>query len=436
MMMKLLIIMIYMSFNEEGVAEEESKKNRRFDPVQNYQYELPDDFEDECVPSDEVDGDDDEGGQRGDDDEEEEEDDGRHSRLLQEITGLPTDAFDGKKKKNDVILSEAYSESEYNPSRDILDGDGRISIQDLLDPLHGKPDHGKLRKSMSRMEKKSMPIHAPLPKTDQERLERHAAYDFVQGDLTKWEPCEQQLPNLNQEVILRKKIASLFNDHEVVEAHRKDGARLLELNKISVEDVRERQDQLAKMRSLLFRHEMKAKRVKKIKSKVYHHLQKKDRLKQAGAAIETDPEAAKEQAMKQEFKRAEERLTLKHKNSSKWAKRILKRGLDVQDEGTRAAIAEQLNQHALLSRKANNMKESSSSEESSDMDDLDETSDGSDQDVAVKLLKKAKDKTTEVLEGDEELPASGVLSLTFMVRGMKRRKDAADEEAELALEEY
>ncbi|PHT61996.1 hypothetical protein T459_34153 [Capsicum annuum] len=82
------------------------------------------------------------------------------------------------------------------------------------------------------------------------------------------------------------------------------------------------------------------------------------------------------------------------------------------------------------------MKESSSSEESSDMDDLDETSDGSDQDVAVKLLKKAKDKTTEVLEGDEELPASGVLSLPFMVRGMKRRKDAADEEAELALEEY
>ncbi|KAM3268434.1 hypothetical protein P3S67_031375 [Capsicum chacoense] len=359
---------------EEGVAEEESKKNRR--------------FEDESVPSDEVDGDDDEGGQRGDDDEEEEEDDGRHSRLLQESTGLPTDAFDviymlGKNKKNDVIISEAYSESEYNPSRDILDGDGRISIQDLLDPLHRKPDHGKLRKSMSQMEKKSMPIHAPLPKTDQERLERRAAYDFVQGDLTKWEPRVKRnrgatAAEFESRSDFEKKIASLFNDHEVVEAHRKDGARLLELNKISVEDVRERQDQLAKMRSLLFRHEMKA--------------------------------------MKQEFKRAEERLTLKHKNSSKWAKRILKRGLDVQDEGTRAAIAEQLNQHALLSRKANNMKESSSSEESSAMDDLDETSDGSDQDVAVKLLKKAKDKATEVLEGDEELPASGVLSLPFMVR--------------------
>lgn len=312
---------------------------------------------------------------------------------------------------------------------------------------------------MSRMEKKSMPIHAPLPKPDQERLERGAAYGFIQKDVTKWEPHvkrNREAPTIyfdedkdvgfstvgaiaaefKPRTDFEKKIASLFNDHEVVEAHRNDGARLLELNKISVEDVRERQDELAKMRSLLFRHEMKAKRVKKIKSKVYHRLLKKDRLKQAGTAIETDPEAAKEQAMKQEFKRAEERLTLKHKNSSKWAKRILKRGLDVQDEGTRAAIAEQLNQHALLSRKANNMKESSSSEESSDEDDLDETSDGSDEDAAVKLLKKAKEKTAEVLEGDEELPASGVLSLPFMVRGLKRRKEAADEEAKLALEEY
>ncbi|KAK4349078.1 hypothetical protein RND71_031833 [Anisodus tanguticus] len=445
---------------EEGIAQEESRKNRRFDPVENFQYELPDQFEDENVSSDEEDGDDDdEDGRRGDNDEEEEEDDGRHSRLLQEITGLPTDAFDGKKKKNDVIISEAYSESEYNPSRDILDGDGRISIQDLLDPLHGKSDYSKLRKSMSRMEKKSMPIHAPLAKPDQERLDRKAAYDFMQKDVTKWEPSvkrNREAPTIyfdedkdvgfstvgaitaefEPRTDFEKKIASLVNDHEVVEAHRKDGARLLELNKISVEDVRERQDQLAKMKSLLFRHEMKAKRVKKIKSKVYHRLLKKDRLKQAGKAIETDPEAAKEQAMKQEFKRAEERLTLKHKNSSKWAKRILKRGLDLQDEGTRAAINEQLNQHALLSRKANNMKESSSSEESSDEDDLDEASDGSDQNAAVKLLRKAKDKTTQVLEGDEELPASGVLSLPFMVRGLKRRKEAADEETKLALEEY
>lgn len=59
------------------------------------------------------------------------------------------------------------------------------------------------------------------------------------------------------------------------------------------------------MRSLLFRHEMKQKHIKKIKSKTYHRLMKKDKLKAASVRMEMDPEAAKEQAMKQEFKRAE-----------------------------------------------------------------------------------------------------------------------------------
>lgn len=101
---------------------------------------------------------------------------------------------------------------------------------------------------------------------------------------------------------------------------------------------------------------------------------------------------------------------MKHKNSSKWAKRILQRGLNVQDDGTRAAISEQLHQHALLTRKMNSMNDSS--DESSDEDESDVDYD---QDDPSAMLKKAKEKTLEVLEGDEELPNSGVLSLPFMV---------------------
>lgn len=108
-------------------------------------------------------------------------------------------------------------------------------------------------------------------------------------------------------------------------------------------------------------------------------------------------------------------MTLKHKNSSKWAKRILQRGLTTQDNGTRAAIAEQLHQHALLTRKMNSMKDSSSSEESSDEDDDDENSAGSDQDKDSSLLAKAKEKTLKVFEEDDEIPNTGVLSLPFMV---------------------
>lgn len=69
--------------------------------------------------------------------------------------------------------------------------------------------------------------------------------------------------------------------------------------------MKDRQDRLAKMRSLLFRHEMKAKHIKKIKSKTYHRLKKKEKLKAAPLDLQTDPEAARELAEKQERKRAE-----------------------------------------------------------------------------------------------------------------------------------
>jgi U3 small nucleolar RNA-associated protein 14 len=154
-----------------------------------------------------------------------------------------------------------------------------------------------------------------------------------------------------------------------VEAQKSDGVELLELNKLTVEQVRERQGRLAKMRNLMFCHELKAKHIKKIKSKTYHRLLKKERVKAGLGEIPNDPEVAKEYAMKQEFDRAEERMTLKHKNTSKWAKKVLKRGLEKQDEGTRAAIAEQLHLNTLLSRKIHSMNESSSNDESSSEDD-------------------------------------------------------------------
>jgi hypothetical protein len=47
------------------------------------------------------------------------------------------------------------------------------------------------------------------------------------------------------------------------------------LQALTVEEARERQNRLAKMRALLFYHELKAKRLKKIKSKEYRRKLKK-----------------------------------------------------------------------------------------------------------------------------------------------------------------
>lgn len=71
-----------------------------------------------------------------------------------------------------------------------------------------------------------------------------------------------------------------------------------------MEDHIKYRNHIAKMRSLLFRHELKSKRIKKIKSKTYHRLKGKDLRKSAMGAL-MDPEMAKEEAVKQEARRVE-----------------------------------------------------------------------------------------------------------------------------------
>ncbi|MCL7028146.1 hypothetical protein MKW94_029812 [Papaver nudicaule] len=448
---------------EEDIPEEESKKNRRFDPVDNLEYQLPEEFKDEDIRSDDdedIGSDNDGSGPNGDSElSGDEEDEENHVRMLQRITGMPSEAFDGKENKKNITVAEAYPESEFNPSRDTLDGSGRIGIQDLLDPLRGTPGFHKINKRINQVEKKSMAIVAPLAKVEQDRIDRIVAYKGTRKEVTKWENLvkrNREAPTIyfgektnvgfatvgsiasefTPRTEFEKKMASVVQDPEVVDAHMKDGARLLELNMVSAEDVKDRHNFLAKMRSLLFRHETKSKHIKKIKSKTYHRLKNKDKLKASFSDEQMDPDSAKELAFKQELERAEERMTLKHKNNSKWAKRAIRRGLATQDEGTRAAISNQLNQHAILTRKMNTMKDNSSSDDSSDSEDDDDLEAVADQHGPLKLVTRAKEKTLKILEEEDEAPKSGVLSLPFMVRGNERRKKAVDEEARLALKEY
>lgn len=111
---------------------------------------------------------------------------------------------------------------------------------------------------------------------------------------------------------------------------------------LSKEEVAERQARLAKMRALLFYSELKAKRLKNIKSKDYHkRANKADKRKAQREGGLGDAEDARAAAVEAEFDRAKERLTLRHRNSSKWARRALKRGMDVLDEGTCLWVCDQ-----------------------------------------------------------------------------------------------
>ncbi|CAG8630072.1 15839_t:CDS:10, partial [Gigaspora rosea] len=130
----------------------------------------------------------------------------------------------------------------------------------------------------------------------------------------------------------------------------------IQLNKLSVDEVAARRSELRRMRELMYREEIKAKRIAKIKSKTFRKIKKKEKEKEKlklDQLIEPNQNLAQEERMKLETARAKERMTLKHKNTSKWAKQALKHGRH--DSESRQAIVEQLKRHEDLKRKIHDL---------------------------------------------------------------------------------
>ncbi|CAM6099546.1 unnamed protein product [Calypogeia fissa] len=412
-----------------------------------------------------------EGDEDGDEDDNEDDDEGRHSRMIEAVTGKAVAGRpdrEGRRGK-ERVFSEAYPESEFNlnPSSGNKNGKSGITIEDLMTPLQDTAGFGNIRKRMEQLQKRGAPLDAPLPKVIQDRVNRKAGYEKTSEDIIKWQSTvkmnreaptlvfnkREHGPSLSTASLaasfqpttdLEKEVHSLFCESKLAEVQDVEAAEALELNKLTVEEVRERQERLAKMRNLLFRHELKAKRMKKIKSKTFHRLLQKDQKSKAdvdAAIAGADPEASKAAAIKREFNRAQERMTLKHKNSSRWAKRILKRGLNAsENDGTRDAIAEQLRTHAALTRKIQSANLSDSDEASSDSEEEAEDAVSGlvlEGNGKSKVLAKAKVATLKALEeGDEgDLPTSGLFSLPFMARAIEKKKKAAQNEAMAILEQ-
>ena len=90
--------------------------------------------------------------------------------------------------------------------------------------------------------------------------------------------------------------------------------------------------ELLKAKRLLLYKEIKQKRVKKIKSKLYHRIKKKQKERQKAAelanAMKSNQALVYEELQKMEYKRALERANLKHRTDNKYIKALKKYGGD------------------------------------------------------------------------------------------------------------
>ena len=429
-----------------------------------------------------------------DEDDDESDSDAAHAALLKDVVGARASGGD-KKRRLKRGLTEAYAESEFGVAPrvgtsgdddDALPGGaGGLSVSTLMAAAMGGDGGdalGGARRRLDRLaNKKARPDAAPLRKIVSERVDRKAAYEATGEAVTKWQPIVKQnrekptLTFVDQErakMPRKKSIAALNADfvpendfeREIMAKLRETNATTgrdveraedLALNELTAEEVKERRARLAKMRNLLFRHELKAKRVKAIKSKTFHrHNRKTGALKildgdgnEVDAGGDDDALAGLDGAdgaeARREYLRAQERMLLKHKNTSRWAKRAIRKGL-AHLPGTKEAIAEQLRIGQELRRKigiggerrgdgGNDDDDEGYSTEASSDDDDGGNGEGDDR----RRLAKAKAATLRAIQDGEKgaEEEGGLFALPFMARALKKKREEAEAEAKALLEE-
>ena len=399
--------------------------------------------DEELDSDDEDDDDDEENDSQGLQDEDSQEGDGGQYMLdLLDRLDDKTDA--PKEDKNRGGRLETYvKESPFAAS--VLPA-ANLTLDSLMDGLKDTKGFGAVAKSLKQVAT-GKATSAPLAKVKADRVERKLHYEKQSEEVSNWVDAVQEnrraetldfrpkerieatrdvmidsfVPSTDFELQLQAALeqAGQKDEKAILEAEEKAITDDLGNNVITMEEYENRRGQLAKMRSLMLSYEQKRHHINKIKSKKYRRIRKRQREKAKEAeladAAEENPDLARELEEKEEIDRMKERMTLAHKNTSKWAKRVLKRGKNV-DIGTRRALSAQLKKGDDL------LKRMQSRTQGQDDDDSDED--------LVESARKVLEDTDK-----EEAPASGLFKLAFMQRGVDKQKQRAKAEARKLLEE-
>lgn len=202
---------------------------------------------------------------------------------------------------------------------------------------------------------------------------------------------------------------------------------MLAVNKLSVEEVAQRRGELRKMRELMFRAEIKARRVGKIKSKTYRKIKRKERERLGENVDDEEGSEGEEGRLKREVDRARERATLRHKHTGKWARQM--RGREGAGEEGRREIEDMLARGEKLRRRIKGV--GSDEESGEDEDDVDES--GGEGDGVERIKQNAFDelRKVEMENGSIRLDGGGsksksIFEMKFMKDAMTRQQQGAD----------
>ncbi|XP_074550971.1 U3 small nucleolar RNA-associated protein 14 homolog A [Halichoeres trimaculatus] len=307
----------------------------------------------------------------------EEDEDGDDERKRQKLLEAIS-ALGGKRKKTLGERSEAAVQmSEFGVN---AEGEGdKINLSDLIGTVEKTPAvSAKTKKQLKNLQLGNNTVECPLSKQESERIHRDVSFQKAASEVTRWkgiikqnQKAEQLVFPLNQEYSGPKPMERVVLGWKSRTPLEEEIFALLHANKqpihdpvltqveeaslkaMSLEEAKIRRAELQKARALQSYYEAKARRERKIKSKKYHKVlnkaKRKDFVKRFDEMVKSDPAAALEELNKMELARMQERMSLKHQNSGKWAKS--KAIMAKYDEGARKAMQQQLEVNKDLTQK-------------------------------------------------------------------------------------
>ncbi|EKG13300.1 Small-subunit processome Utp14 [Macrophomina phaseolina MS6] len=396
-------------------------------------------------------------------DETDDKDPGKISQLQDFISTISQGA-DAKNNKSRVVdVHEGTAPSEF--------GVGASQKLDIGDLLAGTNDPNakkiiKMLKDNKSSRRKGIPgkLEAPLPKRQQDKLDRIAANEKAKETLERWVDTVKQNRRaehisfpikdpdaqepMGTKALLPLTTAAPANDLEstiqsiMVESGLATGKKAedqiaefeeLQTNKMPIEEVIARRAELRKARDLLFREEVRSKRLKKIKSKSYRRVHRKERERleeqERQALAEAGVDISDEERERNDRRRAEERMGAKHRES-KWAKGVKATGRAAWDDDARDGLTEMARRSEELRRRIEGKDVRGEDDDVSDISSESDADDDEDLDAGeARSLRRQLDRVDEQ-DPTESGGLSKLASLKFMQRAEGAQKARNDEDIE------
>lgn len=260
-----------------------------------------------------------------------------HQKLVNNILNL------NKKQRVDKPTRTEPSNqvSEFNLLNTDNSKHGIVQVNDLTKTFDKNAILKSVNKKLKKYEVKKKTLPKPLEKPQADRIRRSVGYLKARLELDRWDAVvaahrgaehirfplntdlklkasEREPFSFRLKSDLQKQIEANKPKVEIINVEQEDKVPL------TMKEMMEKRKEAAKLRAHMSFKEAKARKQNKIKSKKYHRIQRREKIKKQLQEFEllqkTNPEAALQKLEEIEKARAEERISLRHKGTGKWAK--------------------------------------------------------------------------------------------------------------------